>query len=180
MKKILFIILSTLLFGCSINIGDIDNTPTKKVEAYFNNYQILSEDVLDDLDMVVAKETTLTSQQKDKYRKILKKHYQNIDYTIKDETLNGDSAIVEVEIMVTDFYNALNQEDAKSEKDFYEEGEYNVEAYNDYRLDMLEKSKDTTKYTLYLSLEKDNDNNEWVLKELTDTDEQKILGMYHN
>ena len=178
MKKIMgLLLIITLLVGCSINLSDIDNTPTTKVEAYFNNYQTLSKEVLDDLDLVVAKETTLTTTQKQKYRDIIKKHFKNLNYTIKDETVNGDAALVEVEIQVTDFNKVLNDKDTKKEQDFYEEGQYNIEAYNDYRLDLLSKAKDYVKYTLYINLEQD-DNNEWVLKDLSNEDEQKILGMY--
>lgn len=179
MKKIGLLIISLILLSaCSINLSDIDNTPTKKVEAFFNNYQTLNSNVLDDLDLVVEKETTLTEKQKKRYRNIMKKHYQNLKYTIKEETVNGDSAVVEVEIMVTDFNKELNKDGVKKEKDFYEEGQYNTETYNDYRLDILDKTKETTKYTLYLSLKRD-DKNEWVLQDLTDEDDQKILGMYN-
>lgn len=180
MKKIIIIIvLLVMITACSINLSDIDNTPTKKVEAFFNRYQTLDEAVLDDLDLVVEKETELTEKQKSKYRNIMKKHYQNLQYTIKEETVNGDSAIVEVEILVTDFNKELNKKGVKKEKDFYEEGQYNTEEYNDYRLSVLEKANEVTKYTLYLSLEKD-DNDEWTLKDLTDEDDLKILGMYND
>ena len=108
MKKLLGIIaIILLLMGCTL--GDIDNTPTKQVEAFFNNYQTLDKKVLDDLDTVIAKQTTFTNEQRDEYRSIIKKHYQNLTYEIKDETVNGDRANVEVEIEVTDFYKALNE-----------------------------------------------------------------------
>ena len=182
MKKILIVLLTIIcLSGCKIGIDKINNTPTKKIETYMNDYQTLSEGVLDDLDVVIEKETTYTDKQKEEYRDIMKKHFKNLDYTIKDETVNGDTATVEVEIEVTDFYKALNDktsEDYKTEQDFYnEEGEPNDEAYNNYRLDRLKNAKDTVKYTLYLSCQKDNEGN-WEVNDLTDDQEQKILGMY--
>ena len=73
MKKIFIIMISLLILtGCSLK--DIDNTPTKQVEAFFNNYQTLDKKVLDDLDVVIARQTNYTKEQKEKYRNILKKH----------------------------------------------------------------------------------------------------------
>jgi len=48
--------------------------------------------------------------------------------------------------------------------------------YADYKLDLLKSSKERVKYTIYFSLTKTND--EWVLDDLTDTEEDKILGIY--
>ena len=100
MKKILVIAIVLLLSACSFNIDDIDNTPTKKVEEYLSNYQSLSSDVVSDLDIVVERETTFNLDEKDKYRKLMKKNFQNMSYKVKDETVNGDIAEVEVEINV--------------------------------------------------------------------------------
>ena len=40
----------------------------------------------------------------------MKKQYQNLTYTIKDEEIDGDTAIVKVEIEVYDFNKAMNEE----------------------------------------------------------------------
>ena len=41
MKKVLSILgLALIITGCSL--GNMDNTPTKKVEGYLNNYQTLN------------------------------------------------------------------------------------------------------------------------------------------
>jgi len=165
MKKIIIVLILIMgITGCSLR--EIDNTPTKQVEKLFNNYQTLNEKVLDDLNLVIAKETNFTSKQKDKYKEILKKHYQNLTYEIKDETVNGDEAIVDVEIEVTDFYKALNE--------FSNE---NIEDYIDNKLNTMEEAKDRVKYTLYIKVHKD-ENGIWTLEELSNDDEQKILGMY--
>ena len=53
MKKIIALsILAILMCGCSLT-KDLDNTPTKKVEALLNRYQTLDNSVLDDLNDVV-------------------------------------------------------------------------------------------------------------------------------
>lgn len=164
MKKMLLLSFIFLFFtGCSLE--EIDNTPTKQVEAFLNNYQTLDKKVIDDLDLVVAKETEYTNKQKEKYKDILKKHYQNLTYEIKDETVNGNKATVEVEIEVTDFYNALNNDSDKFDN------------YIDKKIDLLDKAKDRVKYTLNLELTKNKDK-KWILEDLSYDDEQKILGMY--
>ena len=76
MKKIFIIILTLIIIsGCSLNINDIDNTPIKKVESYLNNYQKLTDDVLNDLNLVVEKEQLFNSNQKSMYKDIMKKNF---------------------------------------------------------------------------------------------------------
>ena len=94
MKKLLSVISITLIMtGCSLGT-DMDNTPTKQVEEYLNNYQTLNSNVLTELDAVVDQEEAFDEDQKTTYRDILKKHYQDLTYTIKEETVNGDKATV--------------------------------------------------------------------------------------
>ena len=174
MKKILTILFTLLMLcGCSLNVK-MDNTPTKQVEANLNNYQTLDQGVLNNLDEIINKEITFSEEEKEKYRDILKKHYQDLNYTIKEETINGDKATVEVEIEVTDYTKALKDVEINIEKN-------NVTAtsdenFNEYKLNQLEKVKDKVKYTIYFSLTK-NDN-KWVLDDLTQTEQEKILGIY--
>ena len=106
MKKVLSIlVLALVLTGCSI--GNMDNTPTKKVETYLNNYQTLDSNVLTELDSLVNQEEMFDEDQKTTYRDIMKKHYQDLTYTIKEETVNGDKATVEAEIEVNDYTKVL-------------------------------------------------------------------------
>ena len=81
MKKVLSILgIALVLTGCSI--GNMDNTPTKKVETYLNNYQTLDSNVLSELDSLVNQEEMFDEDQKTTYRDIMKKHYQDLTYTI--------------------------------------------------------------------------------------------------
>ena len=41
----------------------------------------------------------------------------------------------------------------------------------------MEKNTDKVKYTIYFNLNKDDKSN-WSLDEVSDTDEEKILGIY--
>ena len=168
MKKLLIVLILLLFTGCTLK--DIDNTPTKQVETFLNNYQTLDKKVLKDLDLVIAKQNNFNNEQKERYRKILKKHYQNLTYEIKDETVNGNRANVEVEIEVTDFYKALKELKNNSEIT-------NNEDYINKQLDLLENAKDTVKYTLNLTLTK-NKNGDWILDDINDIEEKKILGTY--
>ena len=89
MKKIIVpIILSFILFtGCG---EKLNNTPTKQVEMFFMNYQTLNQKVIDDLDNVLKNDNTMTNDQKEKYKEIMKKHYKNLTYDIKDEVVNEE------------------------------------------------------------------------------------------
>lgn len=182
MKKVLGILITLLLIcGCSMNV-DMENTPTKQVEAYLNNYQTLDQDVLNSLDNIVNKETTFNDEEKEKYRDILKKHYQDLNYIIKEETINGDRATVEAEIEVTDYTKVLkdvethrNDNMATSTSDDINTSTSDTD-FNNYKLEQLEGTKDKVKYTIYFSLSKVGDK--WKIDDLTQTEQEKILGIY--
>ena len=179
MKKVLSILgLALVLTGCSI--GNMDNTPTKKVETYLNNYQTLDSNVLTELDTLVAQEETFDEDQKTTYRDIMKKHYQDLTYTIKEETVNGDKATVEAEIEVNDYTKALKETETyrtTNESEFLDdEGMFDEAMFNDYKLKTLKDNKERVKYTIYFSLTKSGD--EWTLDDLTETEQEKILGIY--
>jgi len=180
MKRIFtFLAFALILTGCSIG-ADMDNTPTKQVEAYLNNYQTLDSNVLAKLDAVVENEEMFDEDQKVTYRDILKKHYQDLTYTIKEETVNGDKATVEAEIEVTDYTKALQEAESyrtTNESEFLNDNdEFDEVKFNTYRLDLLRESDERVKYTIYFTLNKEDD--EWVLEDLTETEEEKILGIY--
>lgn len=179
-KAIMFILIAICLTGCSFNVDNIDNTPTKKVEAYFNNYQTLNKSVLDDLELVVQKEEKFSSDQKDKYRKIMKKNFSDLTYMIKEETVNGDTALVEVEINVNDYYKIHKATDSylsENKQEFTVNGIFDESKFIDYKLEEMTKSNDKVKYTLYLNLSKNKDG-KWELDDVSETDEDKILGLY--
>ena len=179
MKKILSVLCAMFLItGCSL--GDMDNTPTKQVESYLNEYQTLDSNVLSKLDSIVDQEILFDADQKITYRDILKKHYQDLTYAIKEETINGDKATVEVEIEVNDYTKALKEAESyrtTNENEFMDEnGIFSDTKFNNYKLEKLKDSKERVKYTLYLSLTKVN--GKWTLDKLTETEEEKILGIY--
>lgn len=182
MKKLLSLICALVVMtGCSC-AANMDNTPTKKVEAMLAKYQSLDDDVLNDLDNVINNETLFNDDQKDEYRNIMKKHYQDLTYEIKDETIDGDNAVVTVEIEVNDYSKVMANADQYLEEhreEFYnEENEYDEGLFTKYRLEQLKDADEKVKYTLELSLTKKN--GEWTLDELSDADRSKINGMYES
>lgn len=176
MKKIFLILTVLLLVGCA----DLSNTPTKRVENFLKDYQTLDSEVLNDLDNVISNDITMSSEQRDNYRDIMKKHYQNLTYEIKDDIIDGDNATVTVEITVTDFGSVMNDAEAYMNNNLDEfndeSGNYSILKYNDYRLEKLKETKDKVKYTIYLNLTKVND--EWVLNEIDQMTYDKINGTY--
>ena len=179
MKKILYM-MSCLLIFCGCTMLDMKNTPTKQVEKFFNSYQILDKDVLKQIDKVVDKEPNLTSEQKEKYREILKNHYEKLDYEVKEETINGDKASVKTEIEVYDYTKTLRKADEMKlihEEQFYDDNSmYSEKLFQDYRLRGLKDTKDRVKYTLYITLTKID--GKWTIDELSELDQEKILGIY--
>lgn len=181
-KAIAFLFAITLATGCSCEATLTKDTPTKKVEQFFNNYQTLNSDVLSQLDNVIEKEATFTDDQKDEYRDIMKKHYQDLKYEIKDESIDGDNATVKVEIEVKDYSTIMKDADTYLEahpEEFADEaGTYDVTLFNKYRLEKIKEANEKVKYTLDLTLTKVDD--EWKLDDINQVDESKIHGTYQH
>lgn len=168
MKKIvsLFIFL-LLLVGCSLS-----NSPTSRVEDLLNKYQKLDSDISSGINDVL-KEENLNDTQKDRYRKVIEKQYKGLTYQIKDERIDGDTAIISTEIEVMDYKKVINETNS-----YYQSiNDYTVEDYNNTKLDKLEKAKDKVKYTIDFEVKKDKNGN-WKLSSLSNEAIKKIQGMY--
>ena len=176
MKKFLWLFLILLFTGC----GDLSNTPNKRVEEFLRKYQMLDSEVLNDLDNAIAQDATLTPQQAETYRDIMKSHYQKLTYEIKDDKIDGDRAQVTVEITVTDLRNILSDAEAYMNahmSEFFDEnGVYSVSKYNDYRLEELKKANEKVQYTIYFNLGKVD--KKWQLDNLDQITYDKINGIY--
>jgi hypothetical protein len=179
MKKILSLLgIIILLTGC--DLSKMYNTPTKQAEMFLSKYQTLDKDVMDDLDYVVDEEDSFNEEQRDAYRKLMKKHYQNMIYTIKDEEVNGDIATVEVEIEVTDYSKIIAETKVylqNNPKEFQKnDGIYDRTKFIDYQLNKLKDAKEKVKYTLYLSFSKVD--GKWMINPLSKSEKDKINGIY--
>jgi len=179
MKKLLWLpLFMFLLLGCKT---DMSNTPTKRAEELLNKYQTLDSEVTNQLANIIDEED-ITTEQRTKYNDIYKNQYKNMTYTIKDEEINGDEAIVKVEIEVYDYSKIGNNinEHLSNNPDIFndEEGTYSMSKYTDYKLNLLSESKDRTKYTLDLTATKKD--GKWIVDSLTETERQKIHGIYES
>lgn len=175
MKKIFFLLISTfILVGCNMM-----NTPTKKVEQLLEKYQMLSDDVLNDLDYIIDG-VELLQEQKETYKELMKRQYKELNYIIKEERIDGDFANVTVEIEVYDYGKAIMNADSyltSHQEEFLNEDEsINRDKFIDYKIEQMQDVKDRIKYTLDLSLTKVDD--EWHIDDLTEIDRQKIHGIY--
>ena len=168
MKKILSLfIFLLLLVGCSLS-----NSPTSKVEDLLTKYQMLDKDIKSGIEEVVNEET-LTSNQKERYRKIIEKQYKNLTYQVKEEKIDGDTSTINTEIEVIDYKKAINEAVSK----YQGKTDYTIEEYNNTKLEALEKAKEKVKYTIEFEVKKDNNDN-WKLSSLSNETIKKIQGMY--
>ena len=154
MKKIIILLLPILfLLGCENTL----NTPTSKVESFFKKYQTLDKNVLLDLDNYIDKNNKLTKKQKEEYKELLKRQYQNLSYKIKNEEIENNVSIVETEIEVLD-YSRIKEKNINK------------------KLDKMKNTEEKKKYelTFYLNKEKGI----WKIDSLSEDDYKKINGLY--
>lgn len=168
MKKIISVfIFLLLLVGCSLS-----NTPTSQVEDLLSKYQKLDNDIKEGIDDVLEGET-LTSVQKDRYRKLIEKQYKNLTYEVKDEKIDGSIATITTEIEVLDYKKIVNEINSS----YQGRNDYTVEDYNNAKIEALEDAKDKVTYTINFQVIKD-DNGNWKLASLDNEIIKKIQGMY--
>ena len=171
MKKVFCILLSVfILTGC----GKMNNTPTKKVEALLSKYQSNDSEVMNDLDNVLLMDSNFTDDERNDYKEFMKKHYQDMTYKIKNESIDGDSATVEVEVTVRNYSNAVNEANDYRLNNSSEFDETNT--FATYRLGKLKDVTDTETYTIVFTLTKIDD--EWQVNPLSTDDESKLNGLY--
>ncbi len=166
MKKKL-IILSLFLFmlvGCSMG-----NNPKSKVEEVMMKYQKVDGDIMSGINEVIA-EGNFTDDHAARYRELLTKQYKNLSYEIKNETIDGDNAIVTVQVEVLDYKNAISDLT-------FDSTIYTKESFDEEKLNRLESVNSKVTYTIDLALTKDTDG-KWRLDALTNEQIKKIQGMY--
>ena len=177
MKKILWVLLIIIcLTGCN----NLMNTPTKKVEYLLSKYQSNDNEVIKQLDETLLTDAILTKKQKDKYKSIMQKQYKDLKYNVKNEAIDGKTAVVEVEIEVYNYAKAItnSENELLNNSDNFKDstGEVDTTKYNDYKLSNLEKVTERVKYTINFTLSKVDE--EWIVDDLTETERMKIHGLY--
>ena len=175
-KVLLVVGICLVLAGC----GCMKKTAIGAVQDYLNQYKYLSSNVISSMDDVVNDEN-LTDSQKEKYRDILKRQYQDLKYEITSEKYDGDNATVEVKITVYDLYKV--QKDANnyltnSGDEFKENGVYSNDLFMNYKLDKMKKVTDTVEYNITFNVTKDDKGN-YKVNDLSNSDLEKIHGVYN-
>ena len=174
MKRIIIILSIFFLTGCS----DILNTPSRKVEEFLGKYQTMDKEVIKELDDSIE-ELDASDNYKMEYKNLLMKQYQNLAYSIKNEDITNDKALVETEIEVFDYYNTLENVDEdinKYKDDFKEEKDKSrKEKIEEYKIKKLKATTNKTKYQIIFTLTKKV--GKWTLDKVSDDDIKKIHGL---
>lgn len=176
MRKIFSILIGLfLLAGCNNS-----NTASVVVEDYLSSYQKLEYRVLVDMEEVVLGEDSMTDEQKEIYREILKKQYTDFEYEIISEKYYNEDAVVTVKISVYDYYDAANSASEylkNNASEFYVDGEYSSEAYMDYKLSLYKEVTNKISYTVEFNLT--NEDSIWKLLTVDNETLEKIHGIYN-
>ena len=178
MKKFLAVVFIILLSACSLMKS---NTPKERVKELLDKYKNQDSSIVSELDNVISNE--YNGEYKDRYKKLILNQYKNMDYTITDEIIDGDTAVVTVDITVYNYSNMIdtaNEYLRNHEDEFYrdnvEEKVVDNDKFLDYKLSLLEDVEDRKTYTTEFTLTKEG--NEWTLDSLSNENISKIHGLY--
>ena len=103
MRKIILPLIVILLSACTLG-GAM--TPKQKVSEFLDKYKNQDQTILSQLDATINNEYT-NSDYKSRYRTLMTNQYKNMEYVIKDEVIEDNNAVVEVEITVYDYSTAI-------------------------------------------------------------------------
>jgi len=175
MKKRLWLVgLMLLIF--TVGCASMSNTPTARVEEFLRRYQNHSNAVLIELgDFLDTLE--LDPEVRDDYHQIYLRQYQDMEFEVQDETIEGDQAIVTVVVTVYDYYRAnieINNFIATNPSQFEDaEGNFDPAKAFRHRIDELSRVTNRVEHTIDFSLRRIND--EWML----DTPSNNMLEKLH-
>ena len=163
MKRKIFIIgffIMGVFTGCQLDI-----TPTAKVEGLLSEYQMLDKDIsISYIDL--SNDNNIIDEYKDRYEDLIRRQYRNMSYEIKDEEIDGENAIVTAQIEVIDYQKVLDQYN----------NDFNENEYHDKILEKLEEAKDKITYTIEFNVIM-NENGNWKVKQLSQEEKGKLLGI---
>ncbi len=172
MKKILLLIIILFTSGCH-------KIPEGEVNSYLNKYKSLDKEVVLQINSIIDN-NGLSKDNKDKYFKLYEKQFKNMDYEFKNKTCKDNICDVFVEIEVFD-YNTIQDEIfnylVNNENEFVnKDGEYDINLYEEYKLNQMLNTSKKVKYTINFHLEKDLFD--WQIKSLDNTNLLKIHGIF--
>ena len=184
-KKVTFIGLGFLLLiviiGLVLGIVRKNNStsPMGLTKEYFDKY--VKEDKSVTSKIVYDFSDKLNSYQEKRYKEIIKKQYRNLHYSIVDSYVGEGDAHITVEITVVDLKSAYEKSSsyiqAHEDKFLNNEGSLDDEKVIDYKLEQLEKTKESVSYSLLFDFYR-NDVNHWEMMKVSDADVSKINGTF--
>jgi len=178
MKKrfwLIGLILLVFVVGCSA----MANTPTARVEELLRRYQNHSQSIIIELGDFLDS-LNLDPNDRQDYHDIYLRQYRDLEFEVKNEVIDGDNAIVTVQIKVYDYHRAeinINNFIANNPDDFLDEnGNFSSTKAFRHRIDELMRITDRIEYTIDFTLTRVND--EWVVDTLTTEMLEKIHGTF--
>lgn len=199
MKKVILTLFVILLSACTLGAA---TTPKQKVSEFLDKYKNEDSNIVEDLVNTIKSDIKVADHQ-ERYKALMLKQYKNMKYEIKDEIIEDNNAVVEVEVTVLDYGKAIKNSNEylnsnpesfkKDDKTTVKEDDtvttneksdgasatntdYDEDKFMEYKLSEMEKVTDTVKYTIEFTLTKVND--EWQIDQLSDSDIEKLHGTY--
>lgn len=210
MKKFIVALMVILLSACTLGTAV---TPRQKVSEFLDKYKNENTDIISQLEETINSDIT-DEDHRSRYKTLMINQYKNMEYEIKDEIIEDDNAVVEVEITVYDYASAIKNSntylnehldefkreaketvneigekveeaadkvkeeinEATNNTDNTTNSDYDETKFMDYKLSLMEKVTDTVKYTIEFTLTKTN--GEWQLDALSNSDIEKLHGIY--
>ncbi|MDD4187555.1 MAG: hypothetical protein PHX04_02155 [Bacilli bacterium] len=175
-KRYWLAVLLLIIFTAGCSLG---NSPTSKVEELLKRYNSNADVVKTELGDYLSS-LNLDEANQSGYEDVYLRQYSDLTYVIKDEQIDGDEAVVSVQVKVYDYYKAeqdINDYVSSHQNQFYGDDDvYSSEKALKYRIDELKKVSDKVEYNLDFTLTKVN--NVWTVDTLTNEQLEKIHGTY--
>ena len=199
MKKIFLALFVILLSACTLGAA---TTPKQKVSEFLDKYKNENSDIIEDLVNTIKTDIKVADYQ-ERYKTLMTKQYKNMKYEIKDEIIEDNNAVVEAEITVYDYGSSIKKaneylnshpdefkkedkttakedtvttNEKSDETDNITATDYDEDKFMEYKISEMEKVTDTVKYTIEFTLTKVN--GEWQLYQLSNSDIEKLHGIY--
>lgn len=176
MKKMLLLLFTIIFFtGCQL----LEKNPTKEIRLFLNRYKDNDTTVKEELDIYLGNEELEVDELKE-YKKIYLRQYSDMEYVIKDTTIDGDDATVTVEITVYDYYKS-NKESGEYFNDNQSEfindkGDIDYSKFMKYKIKKLLSTEDRITYTITFNLK--HKSKKWEIEPLNEEVLEKIHGTY--
>lgn len=199
MKKVFLALFVILLSACTLGAA---TTPKQKVSEFLDKYKNENSDIIEDLVNTIKTDIKVADYQ-ERYKTLMTKQYKNMKYEIKDEIIEDNNAVVEAEITVYDYGSSIKKaneylnshpdefkkedkttakedtvttNEKSDETDNITATDYDEDKFMEYKISEMEKVTDTVKYTIEFTLTKVN--GEWQLDQLSNSDIEKLHGIY--